>query len=304
MDHVTSVIVHYNTPKETLACITSLVEARSNSFQHHILVVDNGSKEVLVLPPKLERHRRITLVRSDANLGFAGGNNLGIRYAISNYNSDFILLLNSDARIEANCLELLLQTARKRPSLGLINPKIYFTAGCEYHRSSYHANELGKVLWFAGGSIDWADVVSFHRGVDEVDRDQFVTASQTDFATGCCVLIRREVIETVGLLSEKLFLYWEDVEYSLRTLERGYQIALQPQAVAWHDNAGSSDGAGNITSLYYQTRNRLHLAFTWGDWKAKVAAARLGWKYLQGNSIEQRAVFDAIIGRMGKQTLA
>jgi GT2 family glycosyltransferase len=304
MDHLTTIIVHYNTPEETLRCIASVLKIKARHFTHQILVIDNGSKENLELPAKLAAHPNVELVRSDSNLGFAGGNNLGIKHAISNYNSDFVILLNSDTTVDPSCFETLWDTARNHPEVGLVNPKIYFTAGREFHQKSYAPQEKGKVLWFAGASLDWADVVSFHRGVDEVDRGQFDHKGTTDFATGCCVLIRREVLESVGLLSEDLFLYWEDVEYSLRVKDHGYKLLFQPKAIVWHDNAGSGDGAGSDISLYYQTRNRLYLAFRNGGWLAKRTAARLVWKYLRGNAVEQRAVIDALVGKMGQQPLA
>lgn len=304
MDHLTTIIVHYNTVEETTRCIESVLKAKHAGFDHTIMVIDNGSKEIFTLPTKWRNLAQLELVRSDANLGFAGGNNLAVKHAISKYNTDFVLLLNSDATIDSRTLEKMVATAKQHPEVGLINPKIYFTAKHEYHHQSYAEKELGKVLWFAGGSIDWADVVSFHRGVDELDRGQFDAAHQSDFATGCCVLIRREVIESVGLLSEDLFLYWEDVEYSLRVVERGYKILFQPQAIAWHDNAGSGDGAGSDVSLYYQTRNRLLLAIKNGGWQGKKAALTLAWKYLHGKPVEQKAVIDAIMGKMGKQPLA
>lgn len=304
MDHLTTIIVHYNTPEETLRCIDSVLKAKHSSFDHTIMVIDNGSKEEFVLPAKWQGLSQLELVRSDSNLGFAGGNNLAIKQAVSKYNTDFVVLLNSDAHLDSKALEIMVESARNHPEVGMVNPKIYFTANCEFHRDSYTDDERGKVIWFAGGTVDWADVVSFHRGVDEVDRSQFDQAKQTDFATGCCVLIRREVIESVGLLSEDLFLYWEDVEYSLRAVERGYRLLFQPKAVVWHDNAGSGDGAGSDISLYYQTRNRLVLAAKSGTWQGKRAALLLAWRYLQGKPVEQKAVIDAIIGRLGKQPIA
>jgi hypothetical protein len=302
MDQLTTIIVHYNTPKETLTCLASLVKIKSTTFKHTIIVIDNGSKEPLELPKSLDNNQ-IQLLRSESNLGFAGGNNVGIKYALESYNSDFVVLLNSDTTIAKNSLEVLLAKARTTPEAGVLNPKIYFSKGKEFHKNSYHKNQLGNIIWFAGGSIDWKDIASFHRGVDEVDRGQCDTITKTDFATGCCMLIKREVLEAVGLLSEDLFLYWEDVEYSLRVKEKGFELFYVPEAIVWHDNAGSSDGAGNNVSVYYQTRNRLYLALTHGGLVAKRAAARLALKYLGGSATEQKAVLDATLRQMGKQSI-
>jgi GT2 family glycosyltransferase len=305
MDTLTTIIVHFNTPQETTTCLRSLVKSNTSSFNHTIIVVDNGSKELYQIPEDLKKNKnKIALLRSEANLGFAGGNNLGISHAMHHYGADYVVLLNSDTTVDPKALEILVTAARSKPEAGLLNPKIYFTKNMEFHQHSYTKNEKGNVLWFAGGSIDWKDVASFHRGVDEVDRGQCNTSSETDFATGCCVLIKREVLETVGLLSEDLFLYWEDVEYSLRVKKSGYSLFYIPEAKVWHDNAGSSDGAGNEVSIYYQTRNRLYLAFTHGGVVAKKAAARLTAQFLQGSAIEKKAALDATTGQMGKQPLA
>lgn len=302
MDTLTTIIVHFNTPEETTTCLESLVKTKANDFEHRIIVVDNGSKEVYEIPKHLEKYA-IELLRSEANLGFSGGNNVGIKYAMENYDTSYVVLLNSDTTIDPNALSVLVTEAKRKPEAGLLNPKIYFTKGMEFHANSYTKNERGSVIWFAGGSIDWKDVASFHRGVDEVDRGQFDQITETDFATGCCVLIKREVLETVGLLSEDLFLYWEDVEYSLRVKESGFKLYYVSDAVVWHDNAGSSDGAGSEVSVYYQTRNRLYLALTHGGIVAKKAAARLTAKYLQGTSIEKKAALDATTRQMGKQPI-
>jgi len=300
MDTLTTIVVHYNTPQETEACLASLLKTKATSFKHQILIIDNGSKEEFQISSTLNQ-KNVTVLRSEANLGFAGGNNIGIKYAIENYNSDYVVLLNSDTTIAPTALEFLLVQARLAPEAGLLNPKIYFSKGMEFHKKSYKKDELGNVIWFAGGTIDWKDVASFHRGVDEVDRGQFDQVSKTDFATGCCMLIKREVLESTGLLSEELFLYWEDVEYSLRVKEKGYELLYVPKAVVWHDNAGSSEGAGNQVSVYYQTRNRLYLALTHGGLLAKKAAALLAAKYMKGSSTEQKAVIDATTRQMGKR---
>jgi GT2 family glycosyltransferase len=303
MDRIAIVIVHYNTDHDTNECLQSLGKIKHGDWEQQIYVIDNGSKDPYVLP-KTNIPKNVELLRSESNLGFTGGTNLGIQESLANYQPDYVLLLNSDTLMDKYFLERLLQASKQNPDVGLYNPIIYFAKTYEYHQS-YLKSEIGKIIWYAGGSIDWTHLAGFHRGVDELDRGQFSkpvsTQQESDFATGCCLLIRREVIETIGFIDDSYFLYWEDVDYSLRAKKAGFKIALEPTSIIYHKNASSSDGAGSRLQQYYQTRNRLAVAFRYGNWTSKLNALRISWKYLFENDITAKAVFDALIGRMGKQ---
>lgn len=301
LDTVTTILVHFNTPAETEACLNSLLQLTVKTFQHNIIVVDNGSKDPLHLDQKFVK-AGVQLLRSESNLGFSGGNNVALTQAIED-GCDYVMLLNNDTHIAPTAVEELLAAARKTPEAAVFNPKIYFTKGMEYHYQSYTDKQRGNVIWFGGGSVDWSDAASFHRGVDEVDRGQLDAGSETDFATGCCMLVRTSLLEAIGLLDEDLFLYWEDVEFSLRTLKAGHQLRFVPTAEVWHDNAGSSDGAGSEISQYYQTRNRIYVSLKYGGITGKKAAAHVISQALNGNSAERQAALDAMTGKMGKWQL-
>lgn len=304
MTHVTVVVVHFNNRKLTLSCLDSLDQVKTQGFRLTVLVVDNGSTKIFSLPKHLRGKRRFVVIRSDANLGFTGGNNLGIHYAIEHFNSQYLCMLNNDTVVDRFFLAELLRTAQSTDTTGIVAPKIYFSSGKEYHRHSYRADQRGKVLWFAGGSIDWRNLYAFHRGVDEVDRGQFDTVQPIDFASGCCALIKRDVLEKIGLLDKRYFMYLEDVDYSLRAKEAGFTVMYCPAAVVWHDNAGSSGGAGSQLHLYYQERNRTLLAFLHGSWKDKLTALRLqAMNSLSGDTVRRRAVIDFYLKRFGKQAL-
>jgi GT2 family glycosyltransferase len=304
MDRIAIVIVHYNTDQDTTECLQSLSKVSIGDWEQQVYVIDNGSKEPYVLPEK-NIPDNIELLRSESNLGFTGGTNLGIQDALAFFQPDFVLLLNSDTLMEKDFLKKLHKSAIENPSVGLYNPMVYFAKQYEFHEKSYTQAELGKIIWYAGGSIDWTHLAGFHRGVDEIDRGQFLpehsSQQMSDFATGCCVLIRREVIETIGFMDDSYFLYWEDVDYSLRARQAGFTIALEPTSVIYHKNAGSSEGAGSRLQQYYQTRNRFAIALKYGNWKSRLNTIRLGRKYLFENDVTARAVFDAVFRRMGKQ---
>jgi GT2 family glycosyltransferase len=301
--HVSIVIVHYNTDKDTKECLASLAALQNRSFSYNIVIVDNGSKKPLHLPADL-KNKKTMVVRSQANLGFTGGNNLGLFYAREHYNSDYFLLLNSDTLVEPQFLEKMVSLAKKDNTIGLVAPKIYFAKGYEFHHQSYKSTEKGRVFWFAGGSIDWPNLIAFHRGVDEIDRGQFDQQASCDFLTGCCLLISRAALDTVGLLDKRYFLYMEDVDYSIRTIKAGFNLRFCPQAIIWHKNAGSSGGAGSQTHVYYQTRNRLLFGFKFGLPRVQLTTARLLVQYLLSHlRLERKAAWDLISGRFGKQPL-
>ncbi|MDO5561213.1 MAG: glycosyltransferase family 2 protein [bacterium] len=301
MDKIAIIIVHYNTDEETKACLESLNEIKHENFDYRVILVDNASKDNFVLPKKI---KNTELIRSDTNLGFTGGNNLGFRYANQHYNPDYFLLLNSDTLVAADFLEKLYQCLQENPKLGLVSPKIYFAAGDEFHRESYSKNNLGKVIWFAGGVIDWDNLQTFHLGVDEVDRGQFETISTFDYASGCCLLVRREALAASGIFDDDYFLYYEDTDLSLRLRANNWQLGFCPSAVIWHKNGGSTQGSGSPLQNFYLTRNRLLFFSRYGRGLTKLRAYRLARRlYFHGDQVEKKAARNFFLKRFGKEVV-
>ncbi len=301
--HVAVIVVNYSQEDYTTICLESLAKISAPNFDYHIFLVDNGSPQPYVVPKKLAI-LPLTLLRSNSNLGFTGGNNLGIYTAIEKYNSQYIFLLNNDATVNANCLSLLIEDLEQDAQEGLISPLIYFSPGRAYHKNSYHANQQNKVVWYAGGCIDWTTLACFHRGVDEVNRGQFNHLFFTDFCTGCCVLIKREVLEKVGFLDKRFFVYYEDTDLSLRAKAVGYIARFEPKAVAYHSNASSSGGSGSQVHIYYQERNKLLLAWLHGDITAKKAMIlTMIYDVFSGQKLKMLAVWHFLAGQFGKQPL-
>lgn len=301
MDHISLIIVNYNADELTKDCLESLKSMTARSFRYTIVVVDNGSQEAFKLPRSLQTET-VEVIRSESNLGFTGGNNLGITYAIEKYNSEYICLLNNDTTVHPDFLEQLYQKLSAAVPGGMISPKIYFSKGYEYHKDAYTKQDLGKVLWYGGGSIDWPNVHAFHRGVDEIDRGHFDQQTGSDFCTGCCVLISREVLETVGLFDERLFLYFEDTDLSMRARKKGYQILFCPEALVWHMNAGSSGGSGSPLHEYYQTRNRIYFALKHGSNRVRLTTISFIFRTLfKANAPRRKAALDILTGNLGKE---
>lgn len=302
MDKIAVIIVHYNTDDDTRACLDSLEQLHSSpDFEVQTVVVDNASKDHFTLTKK---YSHIDLIRSDTNLGFTGGNNLGFRYATEHYNPDYFLLLNSDTLVDPDFLNQLYQCLQGNPRLGLVSPKIYFAPGCEFHQASYTKAQQGKVIWFAGGVIDWRNLQTCHLGVDEVDRGQFDHLTTFDYASGCCILVRREALAVAGIFDDDFFLYYEDTDLSLRLRETGWQLGFCPQSLVWHKNGGSSQGAGSPLQNYYLTRNRLLFFYRHGRPVVRWRALRLAWRlYRHGDKVEKKAAFNFFLRKFGKEVV-
>jgi GT2 family glycosyltransferase len=240
--HTVAVILNYNCADATLECIASMQEI--NEPRPAIIVVENGSTDSSW--EKLQQYATgVTLIQSGTNLGYAGGNNIGIRAALES-KANYVWVLNPDTAVDPLCLNELLGAAEKHPEAAVFVPKILYS-------------EHPDVIWYAGGSYDSMRGQPNHWGIGSLDDGQADISCDVTFATGCSLVISREAFEHVGLLNDKYFLYWEDVEYSRRVLRAGYRICLVPTARVWHhvgSNAGELLGR-TPTYDYYNLRNRL-----------------------------------------------
>lgn len=298
MTKIAIVIVNWNGVADTEVCLASVAKLDKQGMEVETIVVDNGSTNDSV--SRLSKaFPSVTILRLDENLGFTGGNNIGIRYAMKR-EADYVWLLNNDTIVDAKALSLV--DAFKDTGVGVAGSKIYFAPGHEYHKDRYKKNERGRVFWFAGGSIDWANVYATHRGVDEVDDGQYDRKDDTGFVTGCSMMIKRAVLEKIGLLDDKFYLYLEDLDFCLRAKASGFRLLYYPGSVVWHVNAGSSGGAGNPIHDYYITRNRLLVGMRYAAFRTKLALVREAMRFLvRGNTEKKKAVTDFLTGKWGRQ---
>jgi len=240
------ILVNWNGYAYTKACLESLVAVKEPSFQ--IILVDNASREQEGARLK-QLFPHIHLIANTENLGFAGGNNVGIRYALAQ-GVDQVLLLNNDTLVEPSFLKAL-QAVLAQPGLGVAQPLILF------------AQEPTRI-WSAGGK--WNGLLG--RAItlgDRVPRDNFRTfPSGLDWATGCCMLLSKEALTAAGLLGEQYFAYFEDVEWSLRLRKAGFGIGFAENAIVYHEAGASSkkkhaEGTLSPTVFYFHVRNQLFL---------------------------------------------
>ena len=247
------IVLNWNGWKDTVECIKSLKKITYPN--NKIILVDNGStdnsEEIL-----RKKFPDLELIQTGENLGFAGGNNIGIQYALSK-GADFIILLNNDTIVDKEFVTELIRVAESDKSIGILSSKIYF-----YDRQD--------TIWYAGAIFNLKTGRSRHIGFKEKDKGQYDKVRETDRACGCSMMVSREVCETVGLMNQQYFCYGEDAEWSLRIKKAGYRVVFIPSSRVWHKISISTGGTVKGTNIYYSIRNQLRLVKTYLPFKFKV----------------------------------
>lgn len=274
------VILNWNRKKDTLECVDSIRKLVVKDYELSVVVVDNGSTDGSIEAFQKSRAEmdNFYLVANSQNVGFAAGNNIGIKYAMEN-GADYIAVLNNDTVVDRNLVIELLKVMEEDPDIGAVSPKIYFAKGFEFHKDKYKKSELGKVIWYAGGNIDWANVYGKNRGVDEVDHKQYDKLEKTDFVTGACMFVRSEALKKTGVFDERYYMYLEDGDLSIRMKKKGWKVVYAPKGILWHKVAQSS-GIGSNLNDYYITRNRLLFGMRFAPIRSKLALIKESIKFL------------------------
>ena len=305
---ISVIILNWDGKEDTKECLESVGKSRITDYKLQSIVVDNGStdgsqKAVKNFYKKARKDITWELIENRENLGFAEGNNVGMRYALKS-GADFIMLLNNDTIIDKNLFVDLINAAKNYPKAGIISPKIYFAKGFEYHKKRYKKNELGRVIWYAGGDVDWNNIYGSNHGVDEVDKGQFDKVADTDFATGCCMFFRSKVLKDLGLFDKRYFAYLEDSDLSQRAKKAGWRVLYTPKPHLWH-KVGQALGVGSEKNDYYITRNRLLFGLRYARLRTKVALIKESIKLLlKGRKWQRIAIRDFYLGRFGKGSWA
>lgn len=295
------VILNWNRSLDTIECVRSVEKMRTYSFGFQTIIVDNASTDDSIerFNKQKEKYSDLIILQNESNLGFAAGNNVGIEYALKN-GANYILVLNNDTLVDRDLLVNLYKTAKLNKKAGAISPKIYFAPGFEFHKDRYAKRLYGKVIWYAGGILDWKNIYGSNRAVDEIDRGQFDTLELTDFATGACMLVRAKAFRKVGLFDEKYFMYLEDLDLCQRMKLSGLDILYSPRGIVWHKVAQSSAIGGSLND-YFIARNRLMFGFKYATFRTKIALVKESIRFLiNGRKWQKRAVSDFYLHRLGK----
>lgn len=289
MPKVFIIILNWNGWRDTIECLKSLSGLDYDNFE--IIVVDNASTDDSV--PKLKDYfknyiHHYSLLTAHSNLGFAGGNNIGIREAL-NRGADYILLLNNDTVVDRKFLKELVRIGESDKKIGILGPVIYFF-------------DEPERIWFAGGRVNWLKTKGEHLGYNKrvesysssdpaLSRTSkkgrgnrevmFSTSSNNkivDYISGCCLLIKKEVIEQIGLMDEDYFLYYEDTDWCLRAQKSGYRCVPVPSAKIYHKISQSVAKLPSFYYIYYHTRNGLRMGWRLGNYLTRtVLVGWMGW---------------------------
>lgn len=234
---ISIITINYNSLRVTCELLESTKKLTYRNFE--IIVVDNASKEDPT--ETITSHfPEVKLLVNTKNLGFAGGNNSGMALA----KGDYIFIVNNDTEVTENLLEELLKPFQQDESIGVVSPKIrYFD----------HPN----IIQYAGFTVI-NPITGRNKtiGDKEYDQGQYDKPSYTPYAHGAAMFLKREVIEKVGMFADVFFLYYEELDWSARIQQAGFQIQYQPGAVIYHKES-ISVGKSSTLKTYYLTRNRI-----------------------------------------------
>lgn len=236
-----TIVLNYQRSDDAVRCVSSL---RQSTYRNQFLVVvDNGSDPAA----RAELAAGIgatPLIQSEENLGFAGGNNLGLRYALER-DADYVWILNPDTTVEPESLERLAQTMSRFPEAGIVGSRLV-------------RGDDGTTVLFNGGMIDWnqgGKPVLPDMGKPEADV-RAKTVTSIDYATGASMLVRRQLFEEIGLLPERYFLYFEETDFNIRARRAGWKVLLEPRSRVLHFRRSW----GSVPApyyVYYFVRNRI-----------------------------------------------
>ena len=237
---VVSVILNSNRRDDTLACLESL--ANSTYAAQTTLVVDNATTDGSVEAIRAAFPETHLLLLAE-NHGFAGNNNAGIDWALDR-GADWVFVLNEDTVLAPDCVARLVEIGESDARVGIVGPMIY------------HFDEP-DVIQTAGGVLgaDWSAGLLGH---NERDLGQYGAPRPVEWISGCAMLVRRDLIKQVGLLDERFFIYWEEIDWCLRASRAGWRLVHVPQAKLWHKGV-QRDYKPKPSVTYYTTRNRFLL---------------------------------------------
>lgn len=304
MPEIAAIILNWNQYSLTIACIQSLIALDIEPGIVEIVIVDNGSTDESVVKIQAA-FPGVTLIQNKANLGYAGGNNVGIQHALES-NAKYIYVINNDVIVSASFLNPLLQVLATNPTAGIATPLIFET------------NQTDRV-WAVGTELNWKTgrVEQIGKGEPAIEWQNRLPFA-IDIAPGAAMLIKREVFETVGLLDEAFYLYYEEADWCLRAQKAGYGIIAVPQALVWH-HVSASMGETSPFVDYYMLRNQLRFLYKhWSGYMRPYLLCRTILRNLltiaaytikshAGQRLPHRnarvfALRDAIYGRWGKMS--
>jgi len=237
------IVLNWNGIKDTLECLESLYKSDYQNLRN--IVVDNGSTDDSVKAIQ-SRYSDVTLIETGLNLGYAEGNNVGIRHSLE-HDPDYLLVLNNDTIVAPNMISALVDAAHDYPD-GVLGPITYY-------------QDQPEVIWWAG-TIWLSDKSCFtHRGDREIDNgDRYSQITECDYVVGSALFASSKIYREIGIFDSRYFLTFEETDWCYRAKRHGYRCYCIPQAKLWH-KVSSSLGSGSPLQHYFYMRN----ALLWGE---------------------------------------
>jgi len=232
------VILNTNRRDDTLECLASLAQSTYSNYE--IIVLDNHSSDGSVQAIG-DAWPEVEILALSENRGYAGNNNVGIKAALGQ-GADWVFVLNEDTVVDPDCLAELVRVGERDEGIGIVGPMVY-----------HHSEPT--VIQSAGGKFGpyWD---SIHIARDEPDLGELREPHAVDWISGCGILVRRKVVEQVGMIDERYFYFWEETEWCLRAGKGRWQVVHAPRAKMWHKGV-ARDHKPKPSVTYYATRNRL-----------------------------------------------
>lgn len=259
MKNIFVVILNYNGFEDTRKCLETIHILRDKSYRLTTVIVDNGSgtEELKNLKTLIKiKYPGIILLENGKNLGFARGNNVGIRFALAK-GADFVFILNNDTLMEMNFLRNLVRMAHP-----ISSPVVRFREFAD----------KPKMMYDLGGFVNWWTGRTYHLNAYDEDlakysKEKFLVV---DYVAGCSMLVRKDVFERIGLLDEKYFIYFEDVDFCVTAQKNGFQVIVDREGYIYHKLGGSMDRWSNRAIYRNLTGNFIFIT------------KHLGWRRLTG----------------------
>ncbi|MEK4443601.1 glycosyltransferase family 2 protein [Niallia sp. FSL K6-0077] len=264
------IIVNYKSYEDTYECLQSIQEIDYPDFS--VYVVDNGSNDgslekIQILTKKFPFP--LIVIGESQNLGFAGGNNIGIKQAVKD-NCNYFWLLNNDTIVLPNSLSPLVKTINTGNKVGIVGSKIYY-------------NNSNKI-WFAGGQINSLTLETSHIGMNVTDNGMYDKEKEVGYITGCSLLFEKNLLNDIGFMEEDYFLYYEETDWNIRARNAGWIIKYAPESVIYHKVSASSTTGNQLSPYvdYYFLRNHYVLCKKFQKrYLSFISLPYLIWKFVK-----------------------
>jgi len=258
---ISLVTVNFNQYQLTYEFLESLASVK-NSRNVSVFIADVSSKKEIF---KIEKYPMKVIIKQLPNRGYAYGINKGVKYFLRRGITKFCAI-NNDIFFDKN---FVIEAEKSFKKYDFFGGKIYYAPGYEYYKK-YDKSVVGKVIWYAGGITDWGNVISIHRGIDEVDIGHYDKEEETDFITGCMLFFNKKVIDQIGYWNEKYFLYYEDADFCEQAKRAGFKLYYNSKIIIYHKNAQSTGGSGSTLHQSYQRKNRLIFGLKYAPLRTKI----------------------------------